>query len=177
MPHLLSQPILIASDHAGIALKGALQKILAQIDWQDLGPASSARVDYPDYAERVATRIARGEASLGVLICGSGIGMSIAANKVQGVRAALVDNPIAARLSRQHNDANVLCLGARFIAPEYAAEIAETFLSTPFSSESRHLARILKISALEGKAPGPASSAREATGTGVQESSQPAGTK
>lgn len=145
----LKKRILIASDHAGVQLKDAIQKALIEWEWEDLGPINGMKVDYPDFAEKLATRVANGSATKGILICGSGIGMSIAANKIPGVRAAVVENPVAARLSREHNDANVLCLGSRFIAPEYGAEIAQTWLETPFSGDSRHQARILKISHLE----------------------------
>jgi ribose 5-phosphate isomerase B len=144
-----SKSIPIAADHAGVDLKDAVQKLLANYKWNDLGPKSHDRVDYPDFAEAVARKVAAGEAERGVLICGSGIGMCIAANKVDGVRAALVENPVAARLSREHNDANVLCLGSRFLAPEYAAEIIRTWLETPFSADPRHQARVKKISELE----------------------------
>lgn len=144
----------IASDHAGIELKSAIQRLLPGFSWQDLGPIQSGdRVDYPDFAAKLAHEIARlngnGESALGILICGSGIGMSIAANKVAGIRAALVENPVAARLSREHNDANVLCLGSRFIAPEYGAEIARVWLETPFSGDPRHSKRLGKIADLE----------------------------
>ncbi len=144
--------VLIASDHAGVELKKELQKSLTNWEWIDLGPAQAARVDYPDYAETLARKIAAGEAENGILICGSGIGMSIAANKIQGVRAAVVENPIAARLAREHNNANVLCLGARFVAPEYATEIAATWLMTKFDPKAaggRHQGRIEKITKLE----------------------------
>ncbi|MBL7716171.1 MAG: ribose 5-phosphate isomerase B [Bdellovibrionales bacterium] len=143
--------VLIASDHAGFALKSEIQKLLPKIEWMDLGPANSSRVDYPDYAERVADQISKKKHKIGVLICGSGIGMSIAANKIAGVRAALVENPVSARLAREHNDANIICIGSRFLAPEYAAEIIETFLKTPASTDERHRARVEKISKLEGK--------------------------
>jgi ribose 5-phosphate isomerase B len=142
-----SEPILIAADHAGVELKSALQKLLPEFDWMDLGPAKATRVDYPDYAERLALKL-HGK-NLGVLICGSGIGMSIAANKVPGARASVIENPVSARLAREHNDANIICLGARFLAPEYAAEIVSIFLKTPFSGEPRHAGRVMKISALE----------------------------
>src|SRR5690349_18102514 len=99
-----SKHVLIASDHAGVDLKAAIQKLLPDHEWQDLGPVNHARVDYPDYAERLSRKISQGEASRGVLICGSGIGMSIAANKIDGIRAAVVENASAARLSREHND-------------------------------------------------------------------------
>jgi ribose 5-phosphate isomerase B len=141
--------ILIASDHAGVALKAAIQKMLPAWKWIDLGAAVGSRVDYPDYAEKLCKEIAAGTASEGILICGSGIGMSMAANKMPGIRAALVENPIAAQLSKQHNDANVLCLGARFLAPEYGSEIARAWLETPFSGDERHAKRVEKISALE----------------------------
>jgi ribose 5-phosphate isomerase B len=144
--------VLIASDHAGFKLKQALQKSLTDWEWIDLGPNDPARVDYPDYAEALARKLVAGEASQGILICGSGIGMSIAANKVPGIRAAVVENPIAAQLAREHNNANVLCLGARFTAAEYATEIAATWLESTYDPESgggRHQVRIEKISKLE----------------------------
>lgn len=150
-PH--SEPILIASDHAGFEMKVALQKELPDQPWRDLGPPSGARVDYPDFAERLALAIARGDAQLGVLICGSGLGMSIAANKIAGIRAAAVGNPVAARLSREHNDANILCLGSRFLASQYAAEIVREWLSATFSRDPRHQERIRKIARLERRAP------------------------
>lgn len=143
------QKILIASDHAGVSLKAAIQKTLHGYTWEDLGPPDTSRVDYPDYAEKLARKVASGQAALGILICGSGIGMSISANKVNGIRAALAENPTAAKLAKEHNNANVLCLGARFLAPEYASEIAEAFLSTPFSGDTRHEKRIEKMMALE----------------------------
>jgi len=148
--------ILIASDHAGVELKSQLITRLAAWEWEDLGPAiqDPSRVDYPDYAEKLTQKITTGQARRGILICGSGIGMSIAANKAKGIRAALVENPIAARLSREHNDCNVLCLGSRFLAPEYAAEIAEVWLKANFSQDARHQARINKIAALEEKIEG-----------------------
>ena len=145
--------VYIASDHAGFALKKSLQELLPEIEWMDLGPASTDRVDYPDYAEKLGVKVATdGPGARGILICGSGIGVCIAANKVHGVRAALVDNPVAARLSREHNDANVLCLGARFLAPEYAAEIVQTWIDTPFSNDARHVERVRKINALDQRA-------------------------
>jgi ribose 5-phosphate isomerase B len=143
--------VLIASDHAGFELKEALKRVLREYEWDDLGPRSAERVDYPDFAETLARRIAAGDALQGVLICGSGIGMCIAANKITGIRAAVVESVTSARLSREHNDANVLCLGARFLAHEYAAEIAKTWLDTPFSADARHQKRIDKIMALEKK--------------------------
>lgn len=151
--------VLIASDHAGFALKAALLQQLPEIPWKDLGPADGARVDYPDFAALLARAISENpprpgdSAPLGILICGSGIGMCITANKFRNIRAALVNEPVSARLSREHNDANVLCLGSRFLAPEYAAEIVRTWLSTPFTQDPRHQARIDKISQIERKTP------------------------
>ncbi len=142
--------VLIASDHAGVELKKLLQKALPDWEWLDLGPIDTARVDYPDFARLLSTKIVSGEAREGVLVCGSGIGMSIAANKIAGIRAAVVENPVAARLSREHNHANVLCLGSRFIAPEYGAEIVRIWLETPWSHDGRHEARVQKITELEG---------------------------
>lgn len=136
--------ILIASDHAGFALKEALKATLPQLVWVDLGPADASRVDYPDFAEKLSRQIVAHPGDLGVLICGSGIGMSMAANKVAGIRAALVENPVAARLAREHNDANVLCLGARFLACEYAAEIVQAWLGADFSG-GRHADRVEKL--------------------------------
>lgn len=114
-------------------------------------PATADRVDYPDFAEKLSKEILKGTAPLGVLICGTGIGMSIAANKVKGIRAAVVENPVSAQLSREHNHANVLCLGSRIVAPEYAAEIIRAWIKTPGSQDQRHLARVKKISDIESK--------------------------
>ncbi len=155
-PDSPKRKIWIASDHAGFALKAAIQQLLSGFDWQDLGPIDSENsVDYPDFARKLGHEISKrngnGEGSLGILICGSGIGMSIAANKIPGVRAALVENPVSARLSREHNDANILCLGSRFLAPEYGAEIARVWLESTFSGDPRHCMRLKKISELEGK--------------------------
>lgn len=142
--------ILIASDHAGVRLKKRLVENLGKTyTLQDLGPVSEDRVDYPDFAAKLAQEVGKDPATLGILICGSGIGMSIAANKFAGVRAAVVENPVGARLSREHNDANVLCLGARFLGEEYAEEIARVWLATPYSQDARHTARIAKITKSE----------------------------
>lgn len=148
MPH--SSKILIASDHAGFELKKELQLLLREYEWMDLGPEDTGRVDYPDYAAKLAQEISKAPTRFGVLVCGSGIGMSIAANKFTRVRAAAVENTTASRLAREHNDANILCLGARFLAPEYAAEIARVFLETQFSTDPRHQGRVSKITQLEG---------------------------
>lgn len=145
----------IAGDHAAPALKklliDTLSKTMPGIEFEDLGPGNEERVDYPDYAEKVASLVSSGKSPRGILICGSGIGMAIAANKFPGVRAAVVETVEAARLSRDHNNANVLCIGARLVSPEIALSIVHTWLVTPFSEGPRHCARIDKISALEKK--------------------------
>lgn len=144
-----SKKVLIASDHAGVEMKAVLKRDLAIFDWQDLGPAATTPVDYPDFADQLAKKITAGEAEFGVLICGTGIGMSIAANKTPGIRAAVCENPLSARSSREHNDCNVLCLGARITANSYATEITKTFLNTEFSGATRHVGRVQKITLIE----------------------------
>ena len=139
------EKVLIASDHAGFALKEWIKNNIKDYNFEDLGPLSDSSVDYPDYAHKLSKAIQDGRADRGILVCGSGVGMSMAANRSQGVRAALVENPVSARLSREHNHSNVLCLGSRFIAPEYAAEIIRVWMTTPESQEPRHLDRIQKI--------------------------------
>jgi ribose 5-phosphate isomerase B len=146
--------LFIASDHAGIELKKRLTALLNlfivtekgedSIEWVDLGPNSETSVDYPDYALKVGDAIQKNPGSFGILICGSGIGMSISANKLKGIRAALCPVPEYARLARQHNHANILCLGARFLTEEAAIEITQAFLSTAPSMESRHVNRVRK---------------------------------
>lgn len=146
----MSNPrIPIAGDHAAPELKSNLISALKEYSFDDLGPNDTTSVDYPDYAEKVAKLVSTGKADRGILICGSGIGMSIAANKFPGVRAAVVESVEAAKLAREHNDANILCIGARLVAPEKAIEIARTFLTTPFSQGERHIGRIKKIAKLE----------------------------
>ena len=145
--------IAIASDHAGYTLKEALKTALkaqgaSPIEWSDFGPSSDARTDYPDFAKLVADAVATAKIPQGVLICGSGIGMSIAANKVHGIRAAVVESVETARLSKAHNNANILCLGARIVSPERAIEMVKIWLSTAFE-EGRHSDRIEKIRKLE----------------------------
>ena len=144
--------VALGADHAGWALKDALKRVLDEggISYQDFGTDSATSVDYPDYAEAVAGAVASGEFERGILVCGSGIGMSIAANKISGIRAAVVSDVEAARLSRQHNDANVMALGARLLSETRAAEIVRTFLDTAFVG-GRHAARVDKIRRLEGR--------------------------
>ncbi len=141
--------VLIASDHAGFVLKTELQKNLQEWVWSDLGPFEEISVDYPDYAKQLGLRLLSENFKQGILVCGSGIGMSIAANKISGIRAAMVETVTAARFSREHNDANVLCLGARLISLEYAIEITRLWLTTAFSQNARHVTRIQKIHLLE----------------------------
>jgi RpiB/LacA/LacB family sugar-phosphate isomerase len=142
--------VVIASDHAGFRLKQELVLRLREGGEvvTDLGPADETRVDYPDYAAAVADRVGREPGLRGVLVCGTGIGMCIAANKVRGVRAAVAESEFCARLARQHNDANVLCVGARVLAPERAVAVVEAWLAAEFEG-GRHQDRLQKIAALE----------------------------
>ncbi|MBW2618516.1 MAG: ribose 5-phosphate isomerase B [Deltaproteobacteria bacterium] len=135
--------IAIGSDHAGVELKQTLKDWLAGQGHQvnDLGPATTDSTDYPTYAQMVAQEVADDRAERGILICGTGIGMAIAANRFRGVRAANCNDPFSARMSREHNDANILALGARIVAPGLAQEIVETWLQTPFQG-GRHQRRL-----------------------------------
>jgi ribose 5-phosphate isomerase B len=148
--------IRVASDHAGFELKKRLPELLPSIQWEDLGPHNGDSVDYPDYAIKVAQAVADDEdagrmPALGVLICGSGIGMCIAANKISGVRAAVAESPLAAQLAREHNHANVLCIGARLSTPEQAAGIIQAWLEATPSEAARHQVRIEKLAKLDGR--------------------------
>ena len=142
--------IAMGADHAGFELKNHLGEILRRSGHEvcDFGTNSAESTDYPDYAARVAKAVASGAAERGVLVCGSGVGMSIAANKVQGIRAAVGIQIEQVRLIRGHNDANVLTLGARFTDPETARELLQAFLDAPFEG-GRHQRRIAKITRLE----------------------------
>ena len=142
--------IAIASDHGGYALKEILKEHLAAagIPADDLGCAGE-QVDYPDYAASLCRAVAAGKYDRGILICGTGIGISIAANKIHGIRAALCGDCYSAEMARQHNDANVLCLGGRVVGSELAKKIVDTFLTTDFSHGENHIRRIAKIAALE----------------------------
>lgn len=150
--------IAIGADHAGFELKNQLGEVLRQSGHEvcDFGTNSAEATDYPDYAVRVAKAVASGAAERGVLVCGTGVGMSIAANKVRGVRAALGVSPEEVRLTRAHNNANVLTLGARFTDPAVARELLRVFLDTPFEDSGndggRHARRVAKISQLEERA-------------------------
>ena len=142
--------IAVGSDHAGFALKEKVKEWLGAQGHQvvDCGPAVCESCDYPDFAATTAQAVATGDCSLGVLVCGSGIGMSIAANKVDGIRAALCSEPVSASLSRQHNNANVLCLGARMVGEEMAQAILVAFIAGEFAG-GRHQRRVEKIAQLE----------------------------
>jgi len=139
--------IALASDHAAIDLKALLADWLREAghDVSDLGPHDGTSVDYPDYGYKLATAIASGEAERGIAICGSGIGISIAVNRNPACRAALVSEPLSAQLCREHNDANVIALGARLIGPEMAKACVTAFLSTDFGGD-RHQRRVDKLS-------------------------------
>lgn len=145
--------IAIACDHAAPALKAKVAEHLVKkgIEVIDFGTNSSDAVDYPDYAQKAAEAVAVGKADMGILICGTGIGMSIAANKVKGIRCALCSDTFSARATREHNDANMLAFGERVVGEGLALDIVDTFVSTAFSGAERHRARIAKIAAIEEK--------------------------
>lgn len=142
--------VAIASDHGGMNIREEIKKLMEEleIDYEDFGCGCAASVDYPDYAIPVAERVAAGEFDRGILICGTGIGMSIAANKVKGIRCALVHDVYSAKLTRQHNDTNILAMGERVIGPGLAQEIAQAWLTTDFEA-GRHATRIGKIANYE----------------------------
>ena len=140
----------IASDHAGFALKEVLALHLSDAghDVLDLGTHSDERVDYPDFGAAVGRAVVRGEAELGVCVCGSGIGIAIAANKIRGVRAATVHDVTSGRLAKEHTNANVVCVGERLIGPLVALDAVDAFLAASFEG-GRHVGRIEKITKLE----------------------------
>jgi len=142
--------IALGADHAGVALKDRLKRHLDElgISYSDFGTNTTESVDYPDYASTVAAEVAKGAYDRGILVCGTGIGMAIAANKIAGVRAAPVVDQMSASLSREHNDVNVLALGARVTTPEVATRLVDIFLDTPFGG-GRHQRRIDKIAAMD----------------------------
>lgn len=139
-------PILIASDHAGFELKEKLERQLIELGYtvEDLGPATDASTDYADYAHPLAKRVSEGQAVRGVLLCGTGLGMSYTANRYPHVRAAVAWTPEVAALAREHNDANVLVLPARFVGEEQGKAILKAWLETPFAG-GRHARRVAKI--------------------------------
>ena len=138
--------IAIGSDHAGLALKNRVRDRLRECGHavEDAGTHAPDSCDYPDFAHAVAAAVQHGEVDRGILVCGTGLGMSMAANRHHGIRAALCNDLYAARMGRAHNDANVLCLGARIVAPEYALEIVGVFLREPYEG-TRHARRVAKI--------------------------------
>ncbi|MGC1404270.1 MAG: ribose 5-phosphate isomerase B [Thermodesulfobacteriota bacterium] len=145
--------IAIASDHAGFEMKQGLVLLLEKLGHEvtDLGTRNQDPVDYPDYAEAIGLAIHQGRADRGVLICGSGVGASVAANKIRGIRAGLCHDTYSAHQGVEHDDINVLVLGSRVIGSELAAELVRTFLMAGFTGEERHLRRLSKVQALEDK--------------------------
>jgi ribose 5-phosphate isomerase B len=142
--------IALGADHAGVALKNDIKHLLDErgIPHTDFGTNTTDSVDYPDLAAEVGRRVASGEFDRGILVCGSGVGMAMAANKIPGIRAVAAIDDVSARLSREHNDANVLALGERTTAADQAKRLVDIFLQTPFQG-GRHQRRIDKIAALE----------------------------
>ena len=145
--------IAIGCDHAALKLKNDVVEKLRKEGYEveDFGIHEQKSVDYPDYALPVAEAVASGRADKGILICGTGIGMSIAANKVKGIRCALCSDTFSAHATRVHNDANILAFSERVVGEGLAMDIVDTFLKTPFSGDDRHVKRIAKISAIEDK--------------------------
>lgn len=145
--------LFIGADHAGFNLKENLKKYLkkARIQFQDRGTFSTTSVDYPDIAAKVARLVQKSLKNRGVLICGSGVGMNIAANKIKGIRAVCCESPTCARLARWHNQVNILTLGARIISAKKARQILSVWLKTEASTAARHQRRIRKIHHLEGR--------------------------
>jgi ribose 5-phosphate isomerase B len=145
--------VAVGADHAGFELKRDLAGALAQQGHEilDLGTHSSAPVDYPDIAEAVATAVRNGQVDRGIIVCGSGAGVAVAACKFPGVRAAVCHDCYTARQAVEHDDVNVLCLGARVIGPALARTLVETFLAATFNAEERHMRRVAMIEAIESK--------------------------
>jgi len=139
--------IAIGSDHAGFAMKEELKKHLTErgVEFKDFGTFSEDSCDYPEFAFKVCDAVIGKESEKGVLVCGTGIGMSMAANKVKGIRAAVVGDEFSAEATRSHNDANVICMGARVIDTEKAIKFLDIFLDTPFSEGENHIRRIGKL--------------------------------
>ncbi len=145
--------IAIGCDHGGINLKPVLTDFLTKkgVEFKDFGTFGKESVDYNDYAELVGNAVANGEYDLGILICGTGIGMSIVANKIKGVRCGHCHDVFSAKMTRLHNNANVLALGERVVGPGLMVEIVDAFISTPFSNDERHIRRVDKICNIETK--------------------------
>ena len=136
--------IALGCDHGGFELKQEIMRFLEEkkISYRDCGTYTKDSCDYPEYAKKVAEQIRSGECEKGILICGTGIGISIAANKVKGIRAALCHDCFSAEATRLHNDANILCMGGRVVGPGLGLKIVDVFLNTPFSGDERHIRRI-----------------------------------
>ena len=145
--------IALASDHGGFGLKGQIADHLREngVKFVDFGTDSRESCDYPDYAEKACAAVVAGDCDCAILVCGTGIGMSIAANKIHGIRAACCSDTFSARFTRMHNDANALCLGERVCGAGLALDIVELFLTTEFESGGRHSARLVKINNIENK--------------------------
>lgn len=145
--------ITIGSDHGAVELKEEVKKVLAEfegVEVKDVGTFGTASVDYPDIAEKVCADVTSGESERGIVLCGTGIGISIAANKIKGIRCALCNEVYSAKMSREHNNANVLAMGGRVIGYGVAAEVVRTWMTTDFAG-GRHERRVNKIMALENK--------------------------
>ncbi|MFA1822696.1 ribose 5-phosphate isomerase B [Virgibacillus oceani] len=144
--------VIVTGDHAGMTVRNAVKELLEEkgIEYEDTGCSCETSVDYPDYALPAAERVASGEFDRGILICGTGIGMSIAANKVKGIRCALTHDTFSAKMTRKHNDANILAMGERVVGPGLAREVATVFLDTEFEG-GRHANRLGKVDAYENK--------------------------
>lgn len=145
--------IALGCDHAGLELKNAIKTHLEErgIEYKDFGTYTSDSCDYAVYAEKTARAVVSGECRLGLLFCGTGVGISMAANKVKGIRAACCSDKFSAEMTRLHNDANILCTGGRVITVEKAIELVDVFIDTEFSGEERHMRRIAQITDLENR--------------------------
>lgn len=145
--------IALGSDHAGFALKQEIINHLDQthIEYKDYGTFDENSCDYPDFAEKACASVMGGECDMGILFCGTGIGMSMAANKIKGIRAACCSDYFSAKYTRMHNDANILCLGGRVVGTGLACELVDVFINTQFCTDEKHSRRISKITSLESK--------------------------
>ena len=143
----MSMKIVIGNDHSAVELKNIIKAHLEEKGYEvmNVGTDTSDSCDYPVYGEKVGRAVASGEADLGIAICGTGVGISLAANKVKGIRCALCSDPLSAKMTRLHNDANILAMGGRVVGPGLALKIVDTFLDTPFSGDERHIRRINMI--------------------------------
>lgn len=144
--------VIVTGDHAGMTVRNAVKELLEEkgIEYEDTGCSCETSVDYPDYALPAAERVASGEFDRGIFICGTGIGMSIASNKVKGIRCALTHDTFSAKMTRMHNDANILAMGERVVGPGLAREVAKVFLETEFEG-GRHANRLGKVDEYENK--------------------------